>query len=179
MTVRRVVTGHRAGRSIVVADEQLAGIAGPTGPGTQFWRLWGADEVSRYPDDGSIPTYSAFVPPVGGARVVMATLAPGAGTEGELVVEVAPEAALAAAQALGVTGAGTRMGGQPGLHATDSTDVVVVLAGRLSMALEEGAEVHLDVGDVVVQNGTQHAWRNHGTEPVRMLVFLVGAHGPT
>jgi hypothetical protein len=30
-------------------------------------------------------------------------------------------------------------------------------------------------GDVVVQNGTRHAWRNKGTKPVTMLFFLNGA----
>jgi len=30
-------------------------------------------------------------------------------------------------------------------------------------------------GDVVVQNGTRHAWRNKGTTPGTMLFFLNGA----
>ena len=35
--------------------------------------------------------------------------------------------------------------------------------------------VHLNRGDMVVQNGTRHAWRNKGTKPVTILFFLNGA----
>ena len=31
-------------------------------------------------------------------------------------------------------------------------------------------------GDTVVQNGTRHAWRNHGDTTARVAVFLIGAH---
>jgi mannose-6-phosphate isomerase-like protein (cupin superfamily) len=34
--------------------------------------------------------------------------------------------------------------------------------------------VHLRAGDTVVQNGTRHRWRNEGTEPCRIVVFMVG-----
>jgi quercetin dioxygenase-like cupin family protein len=43
------------------------------------------------------------------------------------------------------------------------------------LELDDGETLHLKRGDVVVQNGTRHAWRNKGTEPVTMLFFLNGA----
>jgi quercetin dioxygenase-like cupin family protein len=43
------------------------------------------------------------------------------------------------------------------------------------LELDDGETLHLNRGDVVVQNGTRHAWRNKGTKTVTMLFFLNGA----
>ena len=49
-------------------------------------------------------------------------------------------------------------------------------AGTITFKLQnDGKEVHLRKGDCVVQNGTRHAWHNHGTETARLVVFIVGA----
>jgi len=39
----------------------------------------------------------------------------------------------------------------------------------------EREERRVAPGDVVVQNGTRHAWRNRGTEPAAILSVMVGA----
>lgn len=52
----------------------------------------------------------------------------------------------------------------------------VVLAGKIGLELDDGAEVLLGPGDVVVQNGTRHRWHNRGTEPATMVVVVIGAH---
>jgi hypothetical protein len=41
--------------------------------------------------------------------------------------------------------------------------------------LDDGFEVRLGTGDVVIQNGTRHAWRNRGSEPCVMAFVSVGA----
>jgi quercetin dioxygenase-like cupin family protein len=64
----------------------------------------------------------------------------------------------------------------PGMHTTATIDFEVVLDGEVWLELDDGVEVHLRPGDTVVQNGTRHAWRNHGDEPARLAVFIVGAH---
>jgi quercetin dioxygenase-like cupin family protein len=43
------------------------------------------------------------------------------------------------------------------------------------LELDDGETLHLNRGDVVVQNGTRHAWRNKGNKRVTMLFFLNGA----
>jgi mannose-6-phosphate isomerase-like protein (cupin superfamily) len=63
----------------------------------------------------------------------------------------------------------------PGMHTTDTIDSVVVLSGEVWLELDEGAEVHLQPGDCLVQNGTRHAWRNRGTEPCMLAYVMVGA----
>ena len=64
----------------------------------------------------------------------------------------------------------------PGMHTTDTIDFEVVLEGEIWLELDDGVTVHLKAGDTVVQNGTRHAWRNHGTETCRLAVFICGAH---
>jgi len=62
----------------------------------------------------------------------------------------------------------------PGLHATNTLDYVVVLRGKLSFYVEDG-EVEVGEGDVVVDRGVIHAWRNKGPDVARMLVVNVDA----
>ena len=61
------------------------------------------------------------------------------------------------------------------VHRTDSIDYIVVMAGEIDMELDEGEQVHLKTGDVMVQRGTVHNWVNRGTEPCTMAVILVHA----
>jgi uncharacterized cupin superfamily protein len=51
-----------------------------------------------------------------------------------------------------------------------------VLEGEIDMLLDD-SEVHLEAGDVLVQQGTNHAWVNRGTRPCRMAFVLVDAKG--
>jgi len=67
-------------------------------------------------------------------------------------------------------------GDEPGMHTTDSTDFGVVLSGNLVLEVDDGAEVVLSPGDVVVQNGTRHRWRVVGDVPATMAAFFIGAH---
>jgi len=62
----------------------------------------------------------------------------------------------------------------PGVHTTDSIDYDIVLDGEIWLELDDET-VHLSAGDVAVQNGTRHAWRNKGDRPATMAFVLVGA----
>jgi quercetin dioxygenase-like cupin family protein len=61
------------------------------------------------------------------------------------------------------------------MHKTNTVDYAVVFEGEMWLELDDGKTVHLRQGDVVVQKGTRHAWRNQGTASVTMLFFLNGA----
>jgi quercetin dioxygenase-like cupin family protein len=63
----------------------------------------------------------------------------------------------------------------PGMHKTNTVDYAIVYEGEIWLELDDAKTIHLKRGDVVVQNGTRHAWRNRGTTPVTMLFFLNGA----
>jgi len=63
----------------------------------------------------------------------------------------------------------------PGMHRTQTLDYAVVLDGEIWLELDNGNVRALKTGDVVVQTGTRHAWRNKGTRPVTMLFVLIGS----
>src|SRR5215467_12740667 len=159
MQVRQVVTGHDAkGRAVFARDEQLDGTPIP-GVG-EFVFLWSADEPATYPNAGNNPAAPGLFPPVGGIRFVMASYS----TEFEVVA--APEAS---------PGIHVEDGDEPGMHRTDSTDFGVLLSGNIVVQLDDGAEVSLSPGDVVVQNGTRHRWRVVGDVPATVAAFIIGA----
>jgi quercetin dioxygenase-like cupin family protein len=51
----------------------------------------------------------------------------------------------------------------------------MVVSGEVTLELDDGEQTVLRAGDVVVQNGTRHAWRNHGTEPCTIVGVAIGA----
>lgn len=62
---------------------------------------------------------------------------------------------------------------KPIMHRTVSLDYGVVLEGELEMTLDSGEKRVLKKGDIAVQRGTMHAWRNpSSTEWARMLFVL-------
>jgi mannose-6-phosphate isomerase-like protein (cupin superfamily) len=175
MDVRRVVTGHdAAGKAVFVSDEEVAPVAPDLLPGSEFHRLWGGDEAPRFPDDGAMPPHSTYFPPVGGFRFGLFTLPPDGGAGVPEGVDVAAALAQLEEQLPGL--AQHMEPDEPGMHTTATVDFEVVLSGRVTLELDDGASVDLAPGDTVVQNGTRHRWSNPGDEPAVLAVFIAGAH---
>jgi quercetin dioxygenase-like cupin family protein len=59
----------------------------------------------------------------------------------------------------------------PGMHETQSIDVICLLQGDASLILE-GSETRIKPGQVVIQRGTNHAWAAHGG-PALLLAVLI------
>jgi mannose-6-phosphate isomerase-like protein (cupin superfamily) len=154
MQVRQVVTGHDPdGKAVFVHDRAVTASSLP-GVG-DICRLWSADGPACYPDAGSDPGAAPFFPPPGGVRFLMTTLP--------------PERHDGDGAAAGI------QDDDAGMHTTDTTDFEVVLSGQIALELDGGVEVVLGPGDVVVQNGTRHRWRNVGAVPATMAIVIVGA----
>jgi hypothetical protein len=62
----------------------------------------------------------------------------------------------------------------PGMHRTDTVDYDIVLDGEIWLELDDGVTTHLRAGDVVIQGGTRHAWRNKGDRTATMCFVLIG-----
>ena len=62
-------------------------------------------------------------------------------------------------------------------HRTRSVDYAIVLDGEIDMLMDD-SEVHMKTGDVLVQQGTNHAWVNNGTKPCRIAFILIDAQTP-
>jgi mannose-6-phosphate isomerase-like protein (cupin superfamily) len=65
----------------------------------------------------------------------------------------------------------------PLMHRTRSVDYAIVMSGEIDMLLDD-SEVHLRAGDVLVQQGTNHAWVNRGGEVCRIAFVLIDADEP-
>jgi hypothetical protein len=172
-TYRRIVTGNVNGRSVVQTDEQMEAYQFKSVPGYEHTLIWinaGTPDLSkeqsldRYPD--------TVVPGPGGTSMHFVTFPPGA-----VFADPSFDGAAAQEEAL------VRLRGladhfekeDPGMHKTNTVDYAVVYNGEIWLELDDSETRHMKRGDVVVQNGTRHAWRNRGTKPVTMLFFLNGA----
>jgi mannose-6-phosphate isomerase-like protein (cupin superfamily) len=167
MNVRRVVTGHdTSGKSVFVSDEAVA-----PQPHTGFHRLWGGDKTAQFPDDGSMPEHHMYFPPIGGFRFGMFSieLKSVAGSD----IDAAAGVADIEAEAPGLLRYMDLS--DPGMHTTDTIDFEVVLEGTVILELDDGAEMTLNPGDTVVQNGTRHRWKNGGDTTACLAVFICGA----
>jgi mannose-6-phosphate isomerase-like protein (cupin superfamily) len=175
MQVRRVVTGHDAGgNAVVVADGEVAPVTLALQPGAEFHQIWGADSTRSFPDDGSKPTATTYFPPVGGFRFGFFTIPP----DGETGVpaDIDLETAFAELEHRLPGLARYAEPDDPGMHTTATIDYGIVLSGRATLELDDGAKVTLNPGDAYVQNGTRHRWSNTGDVPAVLAITLVGAH---
>ena len=66
-------------------------------------------------------------------------------------------------------------GSSSAMHRTQSLDYGVVIEGQMDLILDSGQVVTLQKGDVCVQRGTMHQWRNSGNTWNRMLFVLIDA----
>ena len=75
---------------------------------------------------------------------------------------------------MGATGAHDSASAQPGTHKTHTVDYIILLSGQVSLILDDGA-IEIEPMDVVTQQGTNHAWVNHGDEPAVPAGVLIDA----
>lgn len=61
-----------------------------------------------------------------------------------------------------------------GMHSTQTLDYVVIVSGRIVLGTPE-RDVELGPGDVVVQLGAEHEWRNDFSEPCLAAAILLDA----
>jgi hypothetical protein len=164
---RRIVTGvDPSGKSVFVSATDVGGTFVP-GSGTMY-DVWGVDGVFRAPNDGETPSYTTFFPPGEGFRYIVATFPPDGSGEGALPEPGDVDALMPGASEF-------LEADNPGMHTTQTVAIGVVLSGELWLELDDGAEVQLGPGDIVVQNGTRHAWRNKSSEACTVAYALVGA----
>lgn len=66
-------------------------------------------------------------------------------------------------------------GGCSPMHRTSSLDYGIVLSGQVELILDEGAITTVAAGEVVIQRGTIHAWRNSTDKMARIAFVLLDA----
>ena len=171
--VRRVVTGHDAGgKAIVESDGPAPNVRVREGAGFVSTLLWVTDET----------------PALGALRVdradrTIGTAPPPNGTILRIVdfPPVTPEVeSIDQKDVLAAMGVDAHGGGgarHPYMHRTRSVDYGIILSGEIDMLLDD-SEVHLKAGDVVIQQGTNHAWVNRSQAFCRIAFVLIDGHDP-
>lgn len=61
------------------------------------------------------------------------------------------------------------------MHRTQTLDYGIVMQGSIVLELDDGAEVTLHAGDVLVQRGTIHNWVNRSDAPCTIAFVLIDA----
>jgi hypothetical protein len=171
--VRRIVTGHDdQGKAVVVVDGPAPNVKVRKATGNVSTLLWVTDEmpadISGNSDRAEREIGTA--PPANGSILRTVDFPP-----------VTPEtAAVSHAEVMREMDLGRHVPAaarHPFMHRTRSVDYAIVLAGEIDMLLDD-SEVHLTAGDILVQQGTNHAWVNNGKETCRIAFILIDAQEP-
>lgn len=168
--MKRVVTGRDDdGRSHIDRVDEPATVV-RFGPGFEVHELWRVDEPPTSPADGHDPPEYSFEPQRGAVfRVVV------------IPPDEVVQDSLARGEKWGRNTPYRSTGEDYGLHTTDTQDLVTVVSGRVDLRMPDGTQERLEPGDVVVQRGAEHAWRNPGPDPLVLHVVMLGVHhdGPS
>jgi mannose-6-phosphate isomerase-like protein (cupin superfamily) len=165
---RRVVSGlDENGKSTVVSDENTSTRLAAEGfTVCDIWQVTGLP--TKAAADTTLTREVVLDPPLAGFTYRVTTFPP----DSEWDPAASYQDSLAA-----MGGADAHVAddsGIPGLHQTDTVDVITVLSGELYAVLESG-EAHLLPGDSFVQRGTKHSWSNRGDVPCRIVTVQMGA----
>jgi hypothetical protein len=171
---RRVVTATRDGRSIILSDGAVPNAhhySSIPGMMTSVIYTTTASPSLPQPSEETAPPNVQVLPAPGETRLMIVTFPP----DSVLQCDDFDPSAADAEQRQFIPGLAERFEARaPGMHQTDSIDYDIVLDGELWLELDDGASTHLQAGDVVVQCGTRHAWRNKSTENATMCFVLIG-----
>jgi naringenin degradation protein FdeH len=174
--IRRVVTGHDAsGKAVVISDGLTPTLkTHPLRPGHKSTEIWRTNAmpvpIGTNEPDPTIEGPRTIHPAPRGTVIRVAEWAP----EPDEIRNLSPEQAREIFRAMGNEHASTwgRGGRHPIMHRTQTVDYAVILEGELTLLLDE-EDVRLKAGDVVIQRGTNHGWRNLSDKPCRILFVLL------
>ena len=171
-STRRIVTGHDAqGKAVALFDAPLAPKQRTAG-GNGMTMLWVTSEfpvdVDAAADRAQTPV--GVPPPAGGTVFRIVDFAPVSGH-----AEAVDHHAIL--RSMGIDPATQGYTRHANTHRTRTIDYAIVLDGEIDMLLDD-TEVHVKAGDVLVQQGTNHAWVNNSGKPCRIAFILIDGKTP-
>ncbi|HKR90211.1 MAG TPA: cupin domain-containing protein [Phenylobacterium sp.] len=170
---RCVVTGHKDGKSIFVADGPASDVitffATPDMVVTKIWATSASPSIS---ETAAGLRGRSFLPALAETRFCVLKFPPDSvvSRQGFDLAAAAQEFAERLPEMAAV-----REMADPAMHRTDTIDYLIVLDGEVWLELDDHEEVLLRQHDIVVQSGTRHAWRNKSNRPVTLAVVMVGS----
>jgi hypothetical protein len=174
---KRVVTGHDPdGMAVILAEAAPTRVHQVGGPdGATFFEVWSTRETPAAIERRSLePTESGLVlaPPTHGTRLRVIDFPP----ETEALRRQMEVQASSAFHEIGGADAARAGSGAPHplMHRTQTVDYGIVLEGELTLVLDRG-ETTVRAGDIVIQQGTNHAWANRSGQRCRVAFVLIDA----
>ncbi|PFH54440.1 hypothetical protein AMATHDRAFT_134496 [Amanita thiersii Skay4041] len=150
--IRRIVTGHNEQAIAVVASDVMLGGEVMTGvPGGRGGAIWITTD--------SIPTRDNNSSDDGAKRVI----------------DAPPNMNLVHPSGTNLRFTDIPPGAAAPMHRTSSVDYNILVTGELIHITEDGTEKHLKAGDIVIQKGTMHSWRNPSSSWARLVSVLIAA----
>ena len=171
-STRRIVTGHDAqGKAVVLYDGPLSAKQRSAG-GNGMTLLWVTGE---FPVDVAgaadrAQTQVGVPPPANGTVFRIVDFAP-------TPPQTSPVDHHQILVSMGIDPATQGFARHANTHRTKTIDYAIVLDGEIDMLLDD-TEIHVTAGDVLVQQGTNHAWVNNGTKPCRIAFILIDGKTP-
>lgn len=146
----RVVTGHNdSGLAVIRSEDRISSVSNQAFPGVMSGAIWATDKT---PADDSVDEVDGATRTVNGDLGIVMQ-----GGTNFRYTDIAP----------GTTAT---------FHRTTSLDYNILIQGKLVLILEDGNERLFETpGDVIIQRGTIHAWKNPGPEWTRWATVLVDA----
>jgi mannose-6-phosphate isomerase-like protein (cupin superfamily) len=173
MAQRRVVAANQGGKSIVTEDRNDLTNAFSAIPGFNPVVLWKTAPTPALKPEAAPKPGHDVVPAAGGTTLFIVTFPPDS-----VMMSASFDPAAAGEESM------QRLPGlaetfemeNPGMHRTATVDYDIVLEGEIWVEFDDSKEVHLKAGDVLVQHGTRHAWRNKGKHDAKLAFVLIGAN---
>ena len=175
MKVRRVVTAeHPDGKAFVASDEIVEPTTISQLPGSEFYRVWSADERVVFPTENPGFVGGTYFPLAEGFRFMWVTFPPESMRLAPDQIDV-EQMAQELAEKLPNTEGASDMDpeGYEGNHRTNTVDMGVVITGEVELRVDDDV-VTLRQGDCIVQGGARHAWNNRTNEPCVVAFVIVG-----
>ena len=170
---RRVVTGHRDGKAVVLSDQRREPYKFKTVAGFEHTYMWSTNGgLESDPDQVERELPKSALPSGNGSLLHIVTFPP----TSSATSSTSDPSQVAQEYLTGLPGLADtfeRDGSQ--MHVTQTVDYAILLDSELWLELDDGATVHLVAGDIVVQQATRHGWRNKGERPATIAFVLLGA----
>jgi hypothetical protein len=152
---------------VFAIDDLVEPLATPQG--VLHWLVWGTEQIPvSLPTDGGLDFERTRFPLPHGARVAITEFPPKGSSSADLPPDVMR------GDMPGDNGQTVHRDASTGMHMTNTIDIVLILEGEIGLEQSDGAHVLLKQGDILIQNGADHAWRR-GDQACRVALIMLGA----
>ncbi|MDG2060587.1 MAG: cupin domain-containing protein [SAR86 cluster bacterium] len=168
--MRRIVTGHNSkGKSVILIDGPPSRSIGEEVGG--LFEIWNTDSkvTDRMDKSDKADIDIVLSPDKSCTKFRYFQINP---TPDNISDEILNELAEEAFKQIGAAHHRVDVSRHHAMHETGTIDYIILLEGDITLILDED-EVDLKPFDVVVQRGTNHAWRNNGKQPATLIAVLI------